>query len=333
MNTDLWKYCTKEQCRTFILSMNLLGNVNWTEERQLACLYSISNHTEQHYNRASILKKDGSKRHLLMPDPLLKGIQRNLLHHILDQIPISIYATAYQKKSDIRNNAAAHLSKKQVLNLDIKDFFDTIVFYMVYQAAFPRIYFPPAAASLLTHLCCVYDRLPQGAPTSAAISNLVMKPFDDYMGNWCEQQSICYTRYCDDMTFSGEFDAEKVKRRAGNFLSAMGFSLNHKKTRVRTVSMRQVVTGIVVNEKLQVSREYRRKLRQEIYYIKKYGVVSHLKQIEDQKYLPIGEEGVKRYLRTQIGKVNYVLHINPEDAYFKEAVPYLKSCLDTKTFL
>lgn len=313
--------------------MNLLGNVNWTEERQLACLYSISNHTEQHYNRASILKKDGSKRYLLMPDPLLKGIQRNLLHHILDQIPISIYATAYQKKSDIRNNAEAHLSKKQVLSLDIEDFFDTIVFYMVYQAAFPRIYFPPAAASLLTHLCCVYDRLPQGAPTSAAISNLVMKPFDDYMGRWCEQKKIRYTRYCDDMTFSGEFDADQVKCKVGNFLGAMGFSLNQKKTRVRTASMRQVVTGIVVNEKLQASREYRRKLRQEIYYIKKYGIVSHLKQIGDHKYLPMGEEGLKSYLRAQIGKVNYVLHVNPEDAYFKEAVRYLKSCLDTKTFL
>lgn len=315
----IWKYCTKEQCRQFISSFRLFGDTQWPEETQIACLYAVSNHIEKHYHPAVIKKRDGSLRHLLVPDRLLMGIQKNILHHILYQLPVSSYATAYQKGVGILANAEPHVGAEQILKLDIQDFFGSILFPQVYQHAFPTVYFPPAAGVLLTSLCCYRDYLPQGAPTSAAISNLVMKPFDEYMGCWCEERGIRYSRYCDDMTFSGVFDAGLVTGKVSGFLSAMGFSLHRKKTQVVSRHKRQVVTGIVVNQKPQVSRDYRKRLRQEIYYCEKFGIEDHLKKMGDTRYLPQGEAGVGRYWLSLYGRVRYVLQVNPGDLYFQEA--------------
>lgn len=104
-NTGLWKYCTPEQSREFLLSLRLLGRTDREDGEQLACLYAVSNHIEKHYHPAEIRKRDGSIRRLLVPDPLLKKIQRNILHNILDQMPVSPYATAYHKGAGIRLNA------------------------------------------------------------------------------------------------------------------------------------------------------------------------------------------------------------------------------------
>jgi hypothetical protein len=194
----------------------------------------------------------------------------------------------------------------------------------VYLAAFPRAYFPPQAAALLAGLCCYEGYLPQGAPTSAAVSNLILKPFDEHMGKWCCERAVVYTRYCDDMTFSGDFDAAAVLRKARNFLFTIGFELNERKTRIIENSGRQTVTGVVVNEKPQVSRKYRDRLRQELYYLEKYGAASHLEKLDDPRFPP-GQE--KCYLTTLLGRVRYVLQINPQDAYFKEAIKRIRSAL------
>ena len=315
--SDLWKYCTEEQCRQFLLSLELVGKDGWTDDKKLACLYAVSNHVEEHYHTAVIKKKNGKERLLLVPDPLLKGIQRQILHNVLEERPISKYAMAYHKGASLKDNAAPHVGKEKILKLDMENFFQNILFSQVLQSAFPGKYFPPSVGTLLTYLCCYYDYLPQGAPTSPAISNLVMKPFDESMGKWCEERGIAYSRYCDDMTFSGDFDADMVKRKAGAFLNHMGFCLNHKKTRIITRNRQQNVTGVVVNCKPQVSKEYRRKLKQEIYYCKKYGIRGHLERIGDKKYLELGEVGIAKYRLRLIGKVNYVLQVNPEDKEFR----------------
>lgn len=322
----LWTYCTKEQCQEMILSLGLLGRTKWAKEKQLACLYALSNHTERHYRLVSIPKRDGSVRRLLIPDPILMKIQKNILHHILDRLSVSSYATAYHKGAAILSNAQPHTGQKLVLKLDIRDFFGMIRFEQVYRAAFPRIYFPPRVAALLTFLCMCEESLPQGAPTSAAVSNLVMRPFDEYIGNWCGERGICYTRYCDDMTFSGDFDGNQVRHKAENFLKAMGFELNGKKTRHLSASQRQVITGVVVNKKPQVTKAYRRKLRQDLHYCKRYGIRSHLERIGDVRFLPMGEAGVERYRLSLLGRLHFVLQINPDDAWFTRE----KTCFSGK---
>lgn len=135
-----------------------------SREQQLSCLYTLSNRGSRNYRRVTIDKKDGGSRTLLVPCGLLKGVQRNILHHVLDERPVSPCARAYRKGTDIRGNASCHLGKKLVLKLDISHFFDSILFPRVYGAAFPEILFPPAAAMLLTSLCCCNERLPQARP-------------------------------------------------------------------------------------------------------------------------------------------------------------------------
>lgn len=324
MNKSIWKYITTDQCNDFLLSFNLLAPTNLSPEKQLACLYAVSNSIESHYTTTYLKKKTGGHRVIHEPSPLLKKIQKNILVHVLEPQSCSVYATAYQKEKSLLDNAAPHIGKKQVYKLDIDDFFDSISFTMVFQRAFPREYFPPQAAGILTQLCCFNDCLPQGAPTSPMISNLVLKPFDDYIGQWCRERNIAYTRYCDDMTFSGEFNVKKLHHKVRAFLEALDFSLNQKKTKLLATGKQQIVTGITVNEKMQVPKKYRREVRQSAYYCLNYGTASHLKRMNEGN----GELDPETYLNSLLGKINFILSVNPSDKEFsllKEEISKLLS--------
>lgn len=300
----IWKYYSREQSMEFLLSLHLTGTEK--RERALAQLYELSNHPERHYQKAAIPKKSGGTRTLWIPDSELACVQRRILHQILEQRPVSFHAAAYRKGFQLRTHALCHQGKNMVVKLDIHDFFGQISWIQVYQKAFPWYLFPPEVRNLLTNLCCFREMLPQGAPTSSAISNLVMFSFDESMGSWCEERGISYTRYCDDMTFSGDMDPGMVIRKVSAYLEKMGFSQNRKKTGVYTRGTRQEVTGLTVNEKVQVSGAYRKKIRQEWYYCKKYGVKNHLERTG------IREEP-QDYLGKLMGKVQYILQIDPKN--------------------
>ena len=309
--SGLWKYCTPEQCREFILSLDLTGNMRLSDGKKLALLYGLSNHPQEHYLIKKIPKNHGGYRTLYVPDPVLKYVQRRILRRVLSQFPVSPCACAYHSGASVQANALPHTGKEKILKLDIHDFFGSISYISVCQHAFPGALFPPQVRTLLANLCCYDSMLPQGAPTSPYISNLVMKPFDGYMEKWCLARGIGYTRYCDDMTFSGSFNTREVTDKVRSFLLRLGFELNEKKTRVITRGGRQEVTGLVVNDHVQVSKAYRRRLRQEWYYIRKYGLKGHLERINYSKT----EE---TYLASFSGKVNHVLRSCPEDACFRK---------------
>ncbi len=317
--TDLWKYCTAGQVRETLRGLDLLAGTLVKEESYFSCLYALGNHTECHYHPVELRKKGGGIRKLQVPDFLLCQVQKNILHHVLEEFPVSVFARAYRPKTSVVENANPHVGAEQILKLDLKDFFGNISFLLIYQFAFPAVYYPPAIRRLLSGLCCYRDALPQGAPTSPAISNLVMKPFDEYIGAWCQERGITYTRYCDDLTFSGNFNWREVKRKVEGFLRSYGFELNEKKTKIQTNGTRQTVTGIVVNEKPQVGRAYRRQLRMEIYYCEKYGVSAHLQRCRRSKpgKQEKGEE--VRYLQSLLGKVHYILQVNPQDQEFQKS--------------
>lgn len=311
----IWKYCGKEQAVEMILSLQLLPSSGWQRERILACLYALSNHPEEHYHPVWIPKRRGGYRRLDVPDPLLKQVQRNILHHVLKGFSVSPAAAAYRKNRCAADGAAVHIGKPLVLKLDIHDFFGSITFPMVLGYGFPAAYFPEEVRVLLASLCCCRQRLPQGAPTSPALSNLVMKHFDEAMSAWCGPQNIAYTRYCDDMTFSGDLNPGAVIGRVRGFLETMGMELNHSKTAVCSQFSRQTVTGITVNQVCQLPREDRRKLRQEVYLCLRYGT---------------GEsrpaDSVRR-LEQILGKVSYLLQVRPDDRWFLEQREALKEML------
>lgn len=326
---DLWKYCTPEQEKEMLLSFGLLDGTAVKENKYLACLYAVSNHTDKHYHTASVKKKSGGMRNLLVPDILLRLIQKNILHHVLNGFSAADAAKAYKPGVSPVDNALPHVGAEQIVKLDIKNFFDNITFPLVYQYAFGAEYFPPAVRTMLTALCCCHDYLPQGAPTSPAVSNLVMKSFDEYMTWWCRERGICYTRYCDDMIFSGCFDGKELINKVRSYLQVMGFQLNDKKTRILKGSCRKTVTGIVVNEFPQVSRDYRRKLRAEIHYCRKYGVQEHLERMGKREWMTAQGPDTERYIRHLLGKTDYVLYVNPKDEYFSAAKIFLHSMIRT----
>ena len=190
----------------------------------------------------------------------------------------------------------------------------------IYNSCFSIEYFPKSVGYLLTCLCTCNKKLPQGAPTSSYISNLVMKDFDCIIGAYCESNNISYTRYSDDMTFSGNFDPSIIIKKVRNMLYILGLELNDEKICVISNDYKQVVTGIVVNKKLNIDIKYRKKIRQEIYYIRKYGLKEHFKYVEHF-------DTEVDYVLNLYGRILYVLQIcrNREFNSYKR---YLKSQFD-----
>jgi RNA-directed DNA polymerase len=307
------EYC--EEC--MIYAQNLWGNkipIIYTQEHLCALLgylpiyvYAAANSPERFYRQFSIPKKNGGIRIISEPLPNLKEIQKWILKNILYNLKVSAYAKAYIPGKSIKDNVRFHRRQKKVLSLDIKSFYDCLTNWMVFQLFMENGY-NESVAMMLTGLCCLNGSLPQGAPTSAALSNLLMKKFDEIVGKYCKEQEIRYTRYADDMTFSGDFDEVQVIRFIRKNLKSMGLKLNKTKTRVRKQGQQQEVTGIVVNYKTQVPKTVRKEIRKNMYYIQKYGLESHLNYIGTER---------KNYIGHLMGQISYALFINPKDREMK----------------
>ena len=283
-------------------------------------LFSVSNSLSSHYKRVKIPKKNGSFRELNVPDEVLKKIQGAIAQRILAYEPISKYAQAYKTGASVQKNASHHIGKKKILKLDIKHFFDSILYVTVKDKCFPVERFSEPIRILLSMLCYNRESLPQGAPSSPIITNIIMRDFDERVGDFCRERNITYTRYCDDMTFSGDFDEKPIIAFVKAELFEEGYLLNSKKTTVVSSSGRQVVTGVVVNEKLTVPAEYKAKIRQEVYFCKKFGVENHLEHIHYTK-------DKKAYLKSLLGRVSFVLQTEPNDEDFLEYKTYLTNVL------
>lgn len=271
------------------------------------------------YRKVIIHRGRGHKNRVLkVPNEYLKLVQRRILERYLYTLSVSEYATAYCKNSSLLKNAEPHIGQQRVLKLDVSGFFDSIDFGKVY-GVMCELGFSKPATTLLTNICAHNSILPQGAPTSPQISNLVMKRFDERIGKWCGERGINYTRYCDDMTFSGGkavLNAKEITQLVSRALWKMGFKLNMKKTTLIGSSQRQQVTGIVVNEKAQISSKQRREIRQEIYYCEKYGVSQSL-------FFKGADITPEKYINSLLGRISFALQIDPADVkmheYFKVA--------------
>lgn len=273
-------------------------------------LYGISNNIDKHYRKIRIPKRDGDFRTLSVPDEILKRVQRAIASKLLAYEPVSKYAKAYAVAVSVKKNAAPHVAKSKLLKLDIYKFFDSVLYSEVKEKVFPAYKYSEPIRILLSMLCYCGEVLPQGAPSSPAITNIIMRDFDELIGEWCHEREISYTRYCDDMTFSGDFDEGELVAFVSAELKKRGFILNERKTALAPSGKRQTVTGIVVNEKLNVARGYKREIRQELFFCRKYGVASHLAR-KSADIEPL------KYLRGLLGRINYVLHVCPDSQEFK----------------
>jgi len=280
-------------------------------------LYSLSNHIFSHYRRVLIPKAHGKTRTLYIPDPVLMAVQRRIAQRLLPMEPVSPHACAYRPGGSPRLNALPHVGAAVVVKMDISRFFDHITYPLVKEKAFPPERYSQANRILLAMLCTRDNALPQGAPTSPAISNIILRDFDGVMSAWCAKRGIRYTRYCDDMTFSGSFDPAPLIRKVKRELKRLGFFSNDEKTRILHPWGRQQVTGAVVNEKLAAPRDYKRRLRQEVYYCRRFGAASHLERL-GLKNDP------RQYFLSLLGRVEHVLALEPGNREMAAARQWLR---------
>lgn len=279
---------------------------------RISDINEVRTHLGDYYREFTISKNSGKSRKIYAPQGLLAFIQHRIKREILEHYTISQYAIAYHKGARLSDNVAPHCGKKYLLKLDLKDFFGHITYEKVYKNVFNSKHFPQFIGLTLTDFCCYKGHIPQGACTSPEISNIVMKAFDDIMGTWCEKNEIAYTRYSDDITFSSDKPLYAAYSKAKSLLESMGFELNAAKTKFLSSAQRQLVTGVVVNEKPNASSEYRRKLRQEVYYVLKYSWEDMIKD-------GIFYEDYGKYIMNLIGRIDYVLQLNPDLIWFRDA--------------
>lgn len=240
---------------------------------QMLC--SLCEQTARFYRKKLIPKRSGGMRELEIPSRYLRVVQRWILTNILDKLEPSRQAMAFRPGSRYghKQNARCHGQARYGLALDLKDFFPSITAGQV-RAVFSQAGYDSTAASILTKLCTLDGKLPQGSAASPALSNLVCVTMDRRLTGLCRKRGIRYTRYADDMYFSCGDRGKLLGSQAlfASIIQEAGFTINEKKTRVYTPGNHRRVTGITVVQdpgagsfEVKAPKELKRKVRAEIH--------------------------------------------------------------------
>jgi retron-type reverse transcriptase len=277
---------------------NILG-INWELFKE------IITEPEKFYHHFSISKKNSTKkRNINSPNQTLDNIHRFIKNNILDKIKISSSAHGFIKGKSILTNAKTHLNQEIILNMDLENFFPSISSNRVFNIFKNICGYDDDMSHCLSKLVMYHNGLPQGACTSPVISNIVCYKLDYRLENFAKIYNIKYTRYADDLTFSGSYRFLNVyfKNFVEKIIVDEGFNINHSKSRFNGKSRRQIITGLVINNNnISIPKEYIRRIRQELFYIDKYGYELH------KSHENIMNKFYKDHL---LGKIGFVMSIN-----------------------
>lgn len=267
----------------------------------------------RHYVTFSLPKRSGGQRLIMAPKRRLKKIQRTLLHDLVNKLPVSEQAHGFRTDRNIKTGAELHVGKRVVVRLDLEDFFPTIHYGRVRGLLIAYGYSYPVATTLavlmtecrrqpvsvdgqIFHVPVGARHCVQGAPTSPGIGNALLLKLDHRLDGVARASGFVYTRYADDLCFSGDALA-RVPALLGyvtRIVADEGFRVNRKKTQVMRQGQRQRVTGVTVNRVLGLSRQERRLLR---------AMAHRLSQQDDPE--------LRQHLE---GKLAYLHMLNPEQA-------------------
>ncbi|MCX5672778.1 MAG: reverse transcriptase domain-containing protein [Planctomycetota bacterium] len=251
------------------------------------CVYRVP--LSQRYTHFSLPKKSGGNRTIMAPVSTLKLVQRKL-----SQVLNAVYkpkpsAHGFLRGRSIVTNAKQHAGSKYVLNLDLKDFFPSINYGRVRGMFMGTPYKRnPSVATLLAAICCADNQLPQGAPTSPIVSNMICAKMDSQLQKLAEENRCFYTRYADDITFSTDarrFPQSLVIALPGDELGPVtvgpallsviqsnGFEINANKVRLQGRGVRQEVTGLTTNRLPNVQRRFAAQIRAMLHAWERYGL-------------------------------------------------------------
>lgn len=269
------------------------------------------------YISFDIPKKSGGNRHICAPVQELKQIQQMLNFMLQTLCEVSGQATGFVEGRSVRTNAEMHVGQKLVFNCDLKNFFPSITKDMVYRTLKSDLEAYGAANEVINTICNLVtvpredgiEALPQGAPTSPVISNLVLKNLDRRLSCFAQKHGYRYSRYADDITFSHShtYCAMMPERIEAIFkiIEDEGLTVNQEKTRISTHNERMEVTGLTVGDKVNVSRKYVKQLRTLLHLWESRG----LEQAQ-RIYIRDFCHGVETdFIRVVNGKINYLLMI------------------------
>lgn len=261
---------------------------------------------ERHYRHFNIQKRDGSQRELSVPMPTLKTCQRWILDNILYRNKVHNAAYGFVKGRSILKNARVHAGSSKAFVYDLKDYFPSIGAGRV-NTIFSALGYSKQVSYLLTSLVTLDGALPQGAPTSPCLSNISSNLMDARLSGYAMKNGMMYTRYADDLVFSGGEDCKINNALIRIVINENGHSINPNKER-RYIS-RMVVTGLNIQDgRISVPKSYKRRVAQECYYIMKYGLLSHMKKKEIKKI---------KYHLTVLGRLEYIRSIESDEKWDK----------------
>jgi RNA-directed DNA polymerase len=269
------------------------------------------------YHTYKIPKKRGGWREIAAPAAHLKLVQKKLNDELQARYqrikPEEVYGFIRMwRQCNIVSNARPHIGKRFVLNMDLKDFFPCITAKRVKELFSSDMFqFDEQAAIGLTLLTTYQGRLPTGSPTSPVISNFVCFALDRDLANFSKTNQMVYTRYADDLTFSSDHPiTEVLVSTIIRLIEKHQFRLNEKKLRLKSAHTQQTVTGIVVNEKVNVNRKLLKKIRAMLHDWR----VNGLNQAANHHFgYAISEEQQQTFLNRLKGYINFVGQVRGKD--------------------
>lgn len=292
---------------------DLANNTNEAPKTIAAMLHAPS----QFYREFSIPKRSSGTRKILAPFPSLANIQTWITREVVSLSPVHESAMAFRYGLSTKNHVEPHFQQSELFRTDIRDFFPSISIFKI-QAIFENLGYAGPMSWILAKLVTLDSVLPQGAPSSPAISNAVCFPLDQTISLVCERKNVRYTRYADDFAFSGEEIHKSLISEIQYELNEFGFALNFKKTRhYGEQEKTRFLTGLVITpNKIRPPKDFRRWIRQRIFYLEKY-LTSDLTSPElvRQKSELLNNAFLLDSLR---GKLGYCLWIDPRDVEAKE---------------
>jgi len=200
-------------------------------------------------------------------------------------------------------NARAHLNARALLTVDITDFFPSISQLQV-ELALQAQGANPIVAEAITNASTFNGSLATGFPTSPILSNLVFRPLDDQFSSFATENELVYTRYADDLTFSGPSVGDEHLEVITELLLSSGFQTNTRKVRFQRKGHQQVVTGLAIahSDHLRLPKAQKKRLRQDLYYAEKHGLAVHA------RYRNSDEAEFREQL---LGRINYLMGVEP----------------------
>ncbi len=279
------------------------------------------------YRHFNIQKKSGGIRQISAPvNKTFTMILQSVNEMFKAIYSPSDYAMGFVEKRSVVTNANVHKAKNYVFNIDLKDFFSSIEQFQVRKRLqLAPFNFPIAIADILAGLCTMREKrkdadgkdtyayiLPQGAPTSPIITNMICDVLDRRLAGIAKRFGLNYTRYADDITFSSNHYVYAKNREFRNELvrviEGQGFRINEKKTRLQKHGSRQEVTGIIVSDKLNVTKKYVREIRSLLYIWEKYGYSDAYKRFYPKYKVEKGhvKKGHPELLNVLEGKLLYM---------------------------